>query len=187
MLAPCARWAASSEGDSVSESCSADGSLAAHLGGLASSTAQMHWHRPGGREPGAAAAIEAMRGVRHEFCVRVHGQVAARGGGVNEGLASGDVEVRATAFEVLSESAVPPFVVEDDVRASEEMRLRHRYLDLRRPRMQHVLALRHRIFQAGRKHLSDAGLLEIETPILFKSTPEGARDYLVPSRVTRHL
>lgn len=134
-------------------------------------------------EPGAAAALEAMRSVRQEFCVRVRGIVAARGGGINREMATGEVEVRAASFEVLSESAVPPFVVEDEVRASEELRLRHRYLDLRRPKMQRMLALRHRVFQAGRKHLADCGLLEIETPILFKSTPEGARDYLVPSRV----
>jgi aspartyl-tRNA synthetase len=135
-------------------------------------------------EPDAAEALGVMRGVRHECCVRVGGRVSKRAGGVNRELPTGEVEVRATRFELLSESAVPPFLPEDDVKASEELRLKHRYLDLRRPKMQRMLALRHRVFQAGRRFLSDAGLLEIETPILFKSTPEGARDYLVPSRVS---
>ncbi len=134
-------------------------------------------------EPDAEAAIEAMRGVRFEYCLRVHGTVHRRAGGANANLSSGEVEVRAIRVEVLSESPVPPFLVEDDVKASEELRLEHRFLDLRRPRMQRTLMMRHAVFAAGRQHLAQAGLLEIETPILFKSTPEGARDYLVPSRV----
>jgi aspartyl-tRNA synthetase len=133
----------------------------------------------------ATAARAAAHGIRAEFAVRVRGTVTARGGAANPNLPTGDVEVRATGLDVLAESAVPPFVVEDDVQASEELRLRYRYLDLRRPRQQRILGLRHRAFQAGRAFLSDAGLLEIETPILFKSTPEGARDYLVPSRVNQ--
>ena len=141
-------------------------------------------------EEGAAGAIEAARELRAEWCVRVHGAVRPREVEAKQELATGAVEVVATKIEVLSRSAVPPFVVsEQGARAeaadatSEELRLQYRYLELRRPRMQEIFALRHRAVLAGRKHLAEAGLLEIETPILFKSTPEGARDYLVPSRV----
>ncbi|MEM7244222.1 MAG: aspartate--tRNA ligase [Acidobacteriota bacterium] len=133
-------------------------------------------------EPENAEVMEATREVRAEFAVRVVGRIVAREK-PNADLPTGQVEIRAESFEVLSSSKVPPFVVADDAPASEELRLKYRYLDLRRPSMQEMLTLRSRAVMAGRVALADAGLLEVETPILFKSTPEGARDYLVPSRV----
>jgi aspartyl-tRNA synthetase len=134
-------------------------------------------------DPDESSALEASRHLRAEFCVRVVGSVQPREGAPNPDLPTGEIEVRARQLEVLSDSAVPPFVVGEAETASEELRLKHRFLDLRRSRMQRILALRHAAVLAGRRHLAEAGLLEIETPILFKSTPEGARDYLVPSRV----
>lgn len=135
-------------------------------------------------------ALEASRGLRAEYCVRVRGSVRRRESPAKQDIATRDVEIAATGIEVLSSCAVPPFVVSEEGKraeaadaTSEELRLEYRYLELRRPRMQEIFALRHRAVLAGRRHLAEAGLLEIETPILFKSTPEGARDYLVPSRV----
>ncbi len=121
--------------------------------------------------------------LRSEFVVAVTGTVTKRQGAVNENLSTGEIEVRATGLRVLSEAETPPFPIEADSRTKEELRLKYRYLDLRRPDLQRNLILRSRIAIAIRSFLSDEGFLEIETPILNRSTPEGARDYLVPSRV----
>lgn len=121
--------------------------------------------------------------LRSEFVAAVVGKVTRREGAVNENLATGEIEVRAESLRVLAEAETPPFPIEADSRTKEELRLKYRYLDLRRPDIQKNLMLRSRIAAAVRGFLSEEGFLEIETPILNKSTPEGARDYLVPSRV----
>ncbi len=121
---------------------------------------------------------------RPEYVVEVRGVVVARSEEtINPVVANGDVEVRVEDVATISTSDTPPFVIEEDARASEELRLRERFLDLRRPPMQSALALRHRLAMATRAVLDEQGFLEIETPMLTRSTPEGARDYLVPSRV----
>ncbi|MBP1605400.1 MAG: aspS [Acidobacteria bacterium] len=128
--------------------------------------------------------IGLAKGLKPEHVVAVIGRVEPRGpDAVNPKLDTGAVEVVAREIRLLSEARRPPFVVADDTPVSEEMRLRYRYLDLRRPRMQRNLLLRHRATLAIREYFDSAGFVEIETPILTKSTPEGARDYLVPSRV----
>ena len=121
--------------------------------------------------------------LRSEFVVAVTGRVEKRAGAVNENLATGEIEVRATQVRILSEAETPPFPVEADIKTKEELRLKYRYLDLRRPNLQRNLMLRSKITTTIRSFMSEYGFLEIETPILNKSTPEGARDYLVPSRV----
>jgi aspartyl-tRNA synthetase len=131
-----------------------------------------------------AAAHEAAHDLRSECVVAVEGVVAARPGeSKNPNLATGEIEVLVDGVEVLNEAKTPPFVIEDDADVTEGIRLKYRYLDLRRPRMQRLLGLRHAVTQAVRTCLNREGFLEIETPVLTKSTPEGARDYLVPSRV----
>ena len=122
--------------------------------------------------------------VRPEYVVGVEGEVVARAPGtVNPQLATGEVEVMARALLVLNEAKTPPFPIEDETKTSEETRLRYRYLDLRRGRMQSNLRLRHRSSQVVRAHLGEHNFQEIETPFMTRSTPEGARDYLVPSRL----
>ena len=121
--------------------------------------------------------------VRSEYVIAVTGKVERRSGAVNENLATGEIEVRAAQIRILAEAETPPFPIEADSRTKEELRLKYRYLDLRRPDLQRNLILRSRIATTIRAFLSEEGFLEIETPILNKSTPEGARDYLVPSRV----
>lgn len=121
--------------------------------------------------------------LRSEFVVAVTGTVTKRSGAVNENLATGAIEVRAKAVRVLSESETPPFPIEADSKTKEELRLKYRYLDLRRPDLQENLIMRSRVTTLVRQFLAEEGFLEIETPMLTKSTPEGARDYLVPSRV----
>ena len=121
--------------------------------------------------------------LRSEYVVAVVGRVEKRAGAVNENLATGEIEVRAQELRILSEADTPPFPIEADSRTKEELRLKYRYLDLRRPDLQRNIILRSKIAANIRKFMTQEGFLEIETPILGKSTPEGARDYLVPSRV----
>ena len=131
--------------------------------------------------PKAHAAAERFRS---EWVVKVSGTVYARPEGTaNPGLATGEIEVSASSTEVLNESKTPPFEVGDDAEVDELLRLKYRYIDLRRPSMQETIMLRHRVVKYIRDYLDERGFLEIETPILIKSTPEGARDYLVPSRL----
>ena len=121
--------------------------------------------------------------LRSEFVIAVTGTVEKRGGAVNENLATGEIEVRAKSLRVLSEAEVPPFPVEENSKTKEDVRLKYRYLDLRRPDLQRNLILKSRVMQLTRSFFTNEGFLEIETPMLGKSTPEGARDFLVPSRV----
>lgn len=122
--------------------------------------------------------------IRNEFVLSVRGKVRKRPGGmVNPGMKTGQVEVAAVQVEILNEAKTPPIYIEDQLDADEAVRLRYRYLDLRRPALQRNLILRHRLAQRARKFLDGRGFFEIETPMLTRSTPEGARDYLVPSRV----
>lgn len=121
--------------------------------------------------------------MRSEFVIAVTGKVCAREGAVNKNLATGEIEVRALSVRILSESETPPFPIEEESKTKEELRLKYRYLDLRRPDLQKNLILRSKVTTLTRQFLAEEGFLEIETPILNKSTPEGARDYLVPSRV----
>jgi aspartyl-tRNA synthetase len=121
--------------------------------------------------------------LRSEFVIAVVGRVEARSGAVNENLATGDIEVRATELRILSEAETPPFPIEEDSKTKEDLRLKYRYLDLRRPDLQKNLIMRSKVATLTRSFLAEEGFLEIETPMLTKSTPEGARDYLVPSRV----
>jgi len=121
--------------------------------------------------------------LRSEFVVAIVGNVVKRSGAVNENLATGDIEIRATELRILSEADTPPFPIEENSKTKEELRLKYRYLDLRRPDLQKNLIMRSHVATLTRSFLADEGFLEIETPMLTKSTPEGARDYLVPSRV----
>ncbi|THJ17550.1 MAG: aspartate--tRNA ligase [Nitrospira sp. CG24B] len=130
------------------------------------------------------AVHQAAHSLRSECVVSVSGQVMARPDeSKNPDLLTGEVEIFVDEVEILNEAKTPPFVIEDDAEVTEAIRLKYRFLDLRRPRMQQLLSLRHGITQATREFVNAEGFLEVETPILTKSTPEGARDYLVPSRV----
>ena len=132
----------------------------------------------------AADAHAAAQRLSAEDVVRVTGTVRARPEGMaNPQLPTGEVEVAAATLEILSEAETPPFPIEDRIEAGEELRLRYRYLDLRRPEMTAALRIRHRINAITRDHMESLGFLEVETPILTRSTPEGARDFLVPSRL----
>ncbi len=121
--------------------------------------------------------------LRSEFVIAVVGKVEARSGAVNENLATGDIEIRAAELRILSESDTPPFPVEENSKTKEELRLKYRYIDLRRSDLQKNIIMRSKVATLTRLFLAEEGFLEIETPMLTKSTPEGARDYLVPSRV----
>jgi len=121
--------------------------------------------------------------LRSEFVIAVTGTVELRSGGVNENMATGEIELRAESLRILSEADTPPFPIEENSKTKEELRLKYRYLDLRRPDLQQNLIMRSKVATLTRQFLSEEGFLEIETPMLTKSTPEGARDYLVPSRV----
>ena len=121
--------------------------------------------------------------LRSEFVIAVVGKVEKRAGGVNENLATGEIEIRATEVRVLSESETPPFPIEENSKTKEELRLKYRYLDLRRPDLQKNIILRSKVASKIREFMTEEGFLEIETPMLAKSTPEGAREYLVPSRI----
>ncbi len=131
---------------------------------------------------GAGSFAKAEK-MRSEFVIAVVGKVEKRSGAVNENLATGEIEIRAKQARILSESETPPFPVEADSKTKEELRLKYRYLDLRRPDIQQKMMLRSKIVSKMRDFMAEEGFLEIETPVLCKSTPEGARDYLVPSRV----
>jgi aspartyl-tRNA synthetase len=137
-------------------------------------------------DPQHAATFEEAQSLRSEDVVRVAGDVRRRPEGTgNPKLATGAIEVAARELTIVNRSLTPPFVVSSDAEVDEGIRMRYRYLDLRRPRMQSNLKLRHRIVKAMRDYFDELGFIEIETPCLIKSTPEGARDYLVPSRLNR--
>lgn len=134
-------------------------------------------------DPGSPA-FKALEALKPEWVVKVEGQVRKRPEGTeNPNLPTGEVEVVAENVEILRKAITPPFEIDDDVQVDERLRLEYRYLDLRRPSMQQAIILRHRIALEARRFLSDNGFVEIETPYLTKSTPEGARDFLVPSRL----
>ena len=129
------------------------------------------------------AGFEKAGKLRSEFVIAVTGTVEKRGGAVNENLATGAIELRAESLRILAESDVPPFPIEENSKTKDEIRLKYRYLDLRRPDLQRNIMLKSKVAQLTRKFFTEEGFLEIETPMLGKSTPEGARDYLVPSRI----
>lgn len=131
-----------------------------------------------------AAVHEQASGLRTEYVLSVTGTVRPRPDGMtNPDMPTGEVEVIVDAFEILTASEIPPFEIEDDVDANEDLRLKYRYLDLRRPVLQKNFILRHKIYQTVHRYFDEHSFIEVETPVLMKSTPEGARDYLVPSRV----
>lgn len=130
-----------------------------------------------------AEVFEKAGKLRSEFCIAVVGKLENRSGAANEDLTTGAFEVRAKELRILSESEVPPFQIESESKTKEDLRLKYRFLDLRRPDLQRNIIVRSRICNVIRNYMQDNGFLEIETPTLVKSSPEGARDYLVPSRV----
>ena len=127
--------------------------------------------------------FEKAGNLRSEYVIAVEGTVQKRAAAVNENLKTGDIEVIATSLRILSEAQTPPFQIEENSKTSEDIRLKYRYLDLRRPDIQSKLMLRSKLLTKMREFMANEGFLEIETPILCRSTPEGARDYLVPSRI----
>ena len=129
------------------------------------------------------ALIEKAARLRSEYVVAVVGTVEKRSGAVNENLKTGEIEVIPEELRILSESETPPFPIEENSKTKEEVRLKYRYLDLRRPDLQKNLLMRSQVATLTRQFLAEEGFLEIETPVLIGSTPEGARDYLVPSRI----
>src|SRR5579883_2531548 len=131
---------------------------------------------------GSAQLYESAKKLRSEFVVSVEGVVQKRES-PNSRIPTGEIEIELSYLEVLNESQVPPFEVKEDTTANEDLRLRYRYLDLRRPSLQRNLAVRHKVVKAIRDYYNERGFYEIETPILMKATPEGARDFLVPSRI----
>lgn len=134
-------------------------------------------------DPDRAEMFAIAESVRNEFCLKITGKVRPRPEGTtNANLASGEIEILCHEIEVLNPSVTPPFQLDED-NLSENVRLTHRVIDLRRPQMQNNLMLRYKTARAFRRFLDDNGFIDIETPMLTKSTPEGARDYLVPSRV----
>ena len=134
---------------------------------------------------GGEKAHETAGKLRGEYVIWCKGKVRKRPEGMtNTKLATGEIEVACTELTILSEAETPPFAITDDVDAAENVRLKYRYLDLRRPVLQKNLLIRHRMLSIVRNHLDANGFIEVETPILYKSTPEGARDFIVPSRLT---
>ena len=126
--------------------------------------------------------------LRREFVIGVRGRVEARPEGMaNPKLTTGEIEIMVTDLKILNKAQTPPFMIEDNIEVSESIRLQHRHLDLRRPRIQRNIITRHRATMAIRNFMNGSGFLDIETPVLTKSTPEGARDYLVPSRVNQGM
>ncbi|MBP0979244.1 MAG: aspartate--tRNA ligase [Oscillospiraceae bacterium] len=126
--------------------------------------------------------LEIAQKVRSEFVVAAKGSVKIRDS-INETIKNGDIEIYVSDFDIISKASTPPFEILDNINVKEELRLKYRYLDLRRPELQKTLIMRHKIVKVARDYYDENGFLEIETPMLIKSTPEGARDYLVPSRV----
>lgn len=134
-------------------------------------------------DPDSAATFMTAERVRNEYVLRAKGKVRARPAGTeNSNMTTGKIEIVGFELDILNRSEPPPFQIEDDTDASEEVRLRYRYLDLRRPEMHNRLKLRAKVTRHLRNFLDDRGFLEIETPFMTKATPEGARDYVVPSR-----
>ena len=127
---------------------------------------------------------EELSNIRNEYVIQVHGTVVERQS-KNPNLATGDIEIEVSEVKVISEAKLPPFIIADETDALEDTRLKYRYLDLRRPVIQNELMIRHKVCMETRKFLDEVGFIEVETPVLCKSTPEGARDYLVPSRVNK--
>jgi aspartyl-tRNA synthetase len=122
--------------------------------------------------------------IRNEYVLGVRGQVDPRPDGmINPNLPTGEIEVTVTELKILNPAKTPPFLIEDNIDVSETIRLKFRHLDLRRPQMQNNLKVRHKATTSVRNYLNDQGFFDLETPVLTRSTPEGARDYLVPSRV----
>ncbi len=155
------------------------------LGGLLFIDLRDRWGKTQAAFDPAAVSPEVMesaRSVRYEFSIRVTGVVRGRPEGMKKGAGTGLIEIQAETMEILNISETPPFMVEDDTTASEELRLKYRYLDLRRPLLKNKIELRHRAAMAIRSYLDSKGFVEIETPLLIRSTPEGARDFVVPSR-----
>ncbi len=130
-----------------------------------------------------ATAAEAAGALRNEWCIGITGEVRSRGGNVNQKLSTGEIEVWVDSLEVFSKSDTPPFAIEDDVDTNDSLRLKYRYLDLRRPKLQRNLIMRSQITRATREYLNGNRFLEIETPFMVKYTPGGARNFLVPSRL----
>ena len=129
-------------------------------------------------------SYELAKKLRSEFVISVEGKVRKRPeDAINNELETGNIDVLAEQLIILNEAETPPFAIKDETDAFEDLRLKYRYLDLRRPALQKVLLLRHKMYQIVRKYFDENNFVEIETPVLMKSTPEGARDYLVPSRV----
>ena len=129
------------------------------------------------------ALLEKAASLRAEYVVAVVGEVAKRSGAVNDKIATGEIEILPSELRILSEAQTPPFPIEENSKTKEDVRLKYRYLDLRRPDLQRNLMLRSRVMTLTRQFFAEEGFLEVETPMLGKSTPEGARDYLVPSRI----
>ncbi len=129
------------------------------------------------------ALLEKAAGLRSEYVVAVTGEVAKRSGAVNDKIATGEIEILPMELRILSEALTPPFPVEENSRTKEEVRLKYRYLDLRRPDLQRNLIMKSRVMTLTRQFFAEEGFIEVETPMLGKTTPEGARDYLVPSRI----
>ncbi|MEP6998703.1 MAG: aspartate--tRNA ligase, partial [Betaproteobacteria bacterium] len=134
-------------------------------------------------DPDRAATFATAEKLRHEYVIAVSGRVRGRPDGtINLNLVSGEIEILAFEIDILNQALTPPFQLDDD-NISESVRLEHRVLDLRRPAMQKNLMLRHKATMSARRYLDSHGFIDIETPILYKSTPEGAREFLVPSRL----
>ena len=130
-----------------------------------------------------AALLEKAASLRAEYVVAVVGEVARRSGAVNDKIATGEIEILPSELRILSEAQTPPFPIEENSKTKEDVRLKYRYLDLRRPDLQRNLMLKSQVMTLTRQFFAEEGFLEVETPMLGKSTPEGARDYLVPSRI----
>ena len=135
-------------------------------------------------DPDRPEAFKLAETLRNEFCIRVTGLVRARPEGtVNKDMVSGGIEIFAHEIEIFNAALTPPFMIDED-NVNEELRLKYRYLDLRRPQMAKNIMLRARVARAAREFLDERGFVDIETPVLYKSTPEGAREFLVPSRLS---